>query len=314
VSRTSSRLFAAGLLGGVAADLFIGDPHRAHPVAAFGRGAGWLQAHLEADSRGAGARFALTSVAAVAVPAAVATRLLRRRPLLRAGLTAWSTWATLGGTTLGREALGIADALERGEVGDARQRLPRLVGRDPSSLNEAGMARAVIESVAENTSDAVVAPLLWGGLLGVPGLLGYRAVNTLDAMVGHHSDRYERFGWASARLDDVANLIPARVTAVATVAAAPLVGGRPGAAWDAWRRDAGKHPSPNAGRPEAAFAGALDVRLGGPVRYPYGTSERPWLGDGRAPSAADIRRAVRLSRATSALAAGAVVIVRARHR
>ena len=123
--------------------------------------------------------------------------------------------------------------------------------------------RATVESVAENTSDAVVAPLLWGAVAGVPGLLGYRAVNTLDAMVGHLSARYARFGWASARADDVANAVPARVAALLAAAAAPVVGGEPRGALSAWRRDAHRHPSPNAGPVEAAFAGALGRRLGG---------------------------------------------------
>ena len=159
------------------------------------------------------------------------------------------------------------------------------------------MARAAIESVAENTSDAVVGPLVWGIVAGAPGVVAYRIVNTLDAMVGHHSERYERFGCAAARLDDLAGLLPARLTAALAALLAPLVGGSTAGAWRAWRRDASAHPSPNAGPCEAAFAGALGVRLGGPTVYPYGLSDRPWQGDGRAPAAADIVRAARLSRA-----------------
>jgi adenosylcobinamide-phosphate synthase len=239
-------------------------------------------------------------------------RLLRRHPVLRGALTGLATWTALGGTTLGREATGIARALEAGDVIRARVLLPRLVGRDPSRLDSAAISRAVVESVAENTSDAVVAPLVWGGLFGVPGLLGYRAVNTLDAMVGYRSERFARFGWASARLDDVANLLPARATAGLTVAAAPFVGGSGARAWQAWQRDAAAHPSPNAGRPEAAFAGALGLRLGGPTRYSFGMSDRPWLGDGADPGPADIHRAVRLSRLVGALAAGVSVAWRYR--
>jgi adenosylcobinamide-phosphate synthase len=177
----------------------------------------------------------------------------------------------------------------------ARARLPHLCGRDPAVLDRAGLVRATIESVAENTSDAAVAPLFWGALVGPAGLVGYRAVNTLDAMVGHLSARHREFGWAAARLDDLANLAPARLTAALAAALAPAVGGRPAAAWRAWRRDAPAHPSPNAGPCEAAFAGALGVRLGGPTTYSYGHSDRPWLGTGREPSAADIDRAVTLS-------------------
>ena len=168
--------------------------------------------------------------------------------------------------------------------------------------------------MAENTADAVVAPLLWGALAGVPGLLGYRAVNTLDAMVGHRSPRYVRFGWAAARLDDVANLLPARVCALLTAAVAPAVGGSPGASLRAWRRDGGAHPSPNAGPVEAAAAGALGVTLGGRTVYPHGAEERPRLGDGPPPGAADLRRAARLSRLVGVAATGLAAAVPQRSR
>jgi adenosylcobinamide-phosphate synthase len=190
----------------------------------------------------------------------------------------------------------------------AFDRLSHLCGRNPSSLDAAGLARATVESVAENTSDAVVGPLLWGAIAGVPGLLAYRAVNTLDAMVGHRSDRYLRFGWAAARLDDVANLLPARLTAALTVLLAPAVGGRPPAALRAWRRDGRKHPSPNAGPVEAAFAGALGRTLGGVLMYDGRVEDRPLLGDGPAPGVDDIARAARLSAAVTT-AAGAVAVV-----
>ena len=155
----------------------------------------------------------------------------------------------------------------------------------------------------------MVAPLLWGAVAGVPGLLGYRAVNTLDAMVGHLSARHTRFGWASARTDDVVNAVPARVAALLAAAGAPLVGGGPRDALAAWQRDARRHPSPNAGPVEAAFAGALRRRLGGRTVYPYGVQERPTLGGGPAPRVPDLRRAVGLSRAVTvgaALLAGVV--------
>jgi adenosylcobinamide-phosphate synthase len=149
----------------------------------------------------------------------------------------------------------------------------------------------------------VVGPLLWGALAGTPGVVGYRIVNTLDAMVGHHSERYERFGFAAARLDDLAGLLPARLTAGLGVMLAGRIGGTPAAARLAWRRDAAAHPSPNAGPCEAAFAGALGVRLGGPTVYPYGLSKRPWQGDGRDPDAADVVRAANLSRDVTLAAA-----------
>lgn len=234
-------------------------------------------------------------VAAVAGAAAVAENRLRSR-LARAALTAAVTWVALGGTTLTRTGSQMADLLAAGDTDAARQLLPSLCGRDPSVLDEAGLARATCESVAENTSDAQVAPLLWAAAAGVPGVLAYRAINTLDAMIGHRSPRYARFGWAAARLDDVVNYLPARVTGALVVACAPLVGGSGLAAVRAWRRDAARHPSPNAGIPEAAFAGALGVRLGGPTQYRHELEIRPSLGDGPAPEVADLRAAVRLSR------------------
>lgn len=169
---------------------------------------------------------------------------------------------------LGREARAVGAALAAGDVEAARERLPHLCGRDPQALDGPGIARAVVESVAENTSDAVVGALVWGALGGVPGLAAFRAVNTLDAMVGHRSPRHRRFGWASARLDDLAGAPGARLTAALAVVA----GGDPRGALRAWRADAHRHPSPNAGPVEAAFAGALGVRLGGTLSYGGGSS------------------------------------------
>jgi adenosylcobinamide-phosphate synthase len=176
------------------------------------------------------------------------------------------------------------------------------------------LVRATVESVAENTSDAAVAPLFWGAVAGLPGLIGYRAVNTLDAMVGYRSPRYARFGWAAARLDDVVNWVPARATAVLTVLVAPLAGGSPAGAWHAWRRDGAAHPSPNAGRCEAALAGALGLRLGGRNVYGARIEERPTLGDGEPPVRGDIRRAVRLSRAVWTAAATSAALGRLARR
>jgi adenosylcobinamide-phosphate synthase len=198
----------------------------------------------------------------------------------------------------------MARVLERGDVGAARKRLSHLCARDPRGLDARDLSRAVVESVAENTSDASIAPLVWGAVAGIPGLLMYRAVNTLDAMVGYRNPRYERFGWAAARLDDVANWVPARVTGGLVA----LCSGRE--AWRVLRRDGAKHPSPNAGRCEAAFAGALGVRLGGVNAYGGRVERRPEMGDGRAPEVRDIRRAVRLSAAVTFAAAAVVWSVR----
>ncbi|WP_116709036.1 cobalamin biosynthesis protein [Actinomycetospora cinnamomea] len=289
-----ARTRALGLALGVLADALLGDPRRGHPVAAFGRVATWLERRWWADRRGPGVAYAAALVGGAVGLGVLAER--RARPAVHAGLTALATWAVLGGTSLAAEGAAMGASLDRGDVAAARHRLPHLCGRDPSALDADGLARAALESVAENTADAVVAPLVWGALAGVPGLLGHRAVNTLDAMVGHRSARYARFGWASARADDIAGVVPARVSALLTAACAPLVGGRPAAAWRAWRRDAPAHPSPNAGPVEASFAGALGLRLGGRTVYPYGVQDRPVLGDGRPPAVPDLARAVRLSR------------------
>jgi adenosylcobinamide-phosphate synthase len=312
----SRRGLAAGLLLGAALDAVFADPRRGHPVAAFGAAASRAEAALWADSRGRGMTMVAVCLAPVTAaglagqlgPVRLASGrwangpLARGRPAASVAVTALATWAVLGGTSLAREAQAIGRLLDDGDLAAARRRLPALCGRDPDQLDAAGVARAVVESVAENTSDAVVAPLLWGAVLGLPGLLGYRAVNTLDAMIGHHSPRYERFGWAAARLDDAANLIPARVTGLLAAGLAPAIGGSPRHALRMLRRDGGKHPSPNAGRCEAAFAGSLSVQLGGQNVYHGRPSARGLLGDGGPPDAAGIARAVRLSRLVSAAA------------
>jgi adenosylcobinamide-phosphate synthase len=295
---------AGGIAAGVAADALLGDPRQGHPVAMFGRAAGAIEHRVYADSRMRGVVHAVASVTPVLGAAALADRLSRGRPWARLMLIAAATWAVTGAASLAAEAERIRAALAAGDLPAARAALPRLCGRDPDGLDPAELARAVIESVAENTSDAVVAPVLWGALAGPPGLAAYRAVNTLDSMVGYRSSRYARFGWASARLDDVANWGPARLTGLLAVACAPVADGSPAAAWRAFRGYGGRHPSPNAGRCEAAFAGALGIRLGGSNRYAGVTERRPWLGDGRAPGPADIGRAIRLSRAVTIAATG----------
>ena len=268
-------------------------------MAGFGSVAAGLEQWTYADRRAAGVAYLGLLVGAAVGLGAGLQRLGRRHHALDVLVTAAATWTVLGGRSLAREAETIARQLEAGDLGAARVQVRNLVGRDPSALDADGIARATVESVAENTSDAVVAPLLWGALAGVPGLLGYRAVNTLDAMIGHHSPRYERFGWAAARLDDLANWVPARVAGLVAVVAAPLVDGSPAAAWRAVRRDAGRHPSPNAGVVEAAFAGALGVRLGGRNVYAGRVEDRGVLGDGRPVEVRDILRAVRLARLVS---------------
>lgn len=297
------RARAAGLLLGYTADRLLGDPPRFHPVAGFGTTATALEHRLYADSRARGvAHTALLVGGAVALGVVV-----DRRGPWGAAVTAVATWAVLGGRSLEREALAVHAHLAAHDLPAARQRLTHLVGRDTADLDESEVARAVIESVAENTSDAVVAPLVWGALCGVPGLLGHRAVNTLDAMVGHHNPRYESFGWASARLDDLANLPGSRLSGLLTLAAAPT---RAGVAARTWRRDAAAHPSPNGGVVESAFAGALGIRLGGTNTYDGDRIEhRAVLGGGRAAHPDDIARSTVLARRIGLGAALTAVVI-----
>ena len=280
-------------MAGYCADLVIADPRRGHPVAAFGAAAAAMERLTYRDARWAGTLHTGVLLA----PLVVAGIGIRGTASL-----AGATWVALGGTSLTRAANEIAQSLCRGDVAGARRLLPSLCGRDPDVLDACGLTRAAAESVAENTSDAHVAPLLWAAVGGVPAVLLYRGINTLDAMIGYRSPRYRNFGWAAARLADAANFVPARVTAVLVALCAPVVGGSATGAIRAWRRDAARHPSPNAGVVEAAFAGALGLRLGGTTHYAHGVEIRPSLGDGPAPSVDDLGRAVRLSRAVQVAA------------
>lgn len=284
----------AGILAGYLADLAFADPSRRHPVAGFGWCATRLEARTYRDSRAAGAAHTAVLVGGLAVAGTVLQR--RMRGGAEAAMIAVATWVALGGTTLVRTGSAMADLLAVGDIGGARALLPSLCGRDPAALDGAGLVRAACESLAENTSDAQVAPLLWSAVAGTPGVLAYRGINTLDAMIGNRSPRYAQFGWAAARSDDVANFLPARLTGVLAAFCAPLAGGSSVEAVRAWRRDASRHPSPNAGVAEAAFAGALGVRLGGPTQYRHQLEIRPTLGDGPGPTVEDLRGAVRLSR------------------
>ena len=283
------RARALGLLLGYAADLVWADPARHHPVAWFGTAASRLEQRLWRDQRRAGAAYAAVLVGGVVLPAAALERRLGPGP--RVATTAVATWVVLGGTSLDREAAAVRDRLAAGDLPGARAQVGRIVGRATAGLDGAGVARAAVESVAENTSDAVVGSLVWGAALGLPGLLGHRAANTLDAMVGHRTPRHGRFGWAAARLDDVLGLPGSRLAAGLAAALGP----DPRGAVRAWRRDAPAHPSPNAGPVEAAFAGALGLMLGGPTTYGARTELRPRLGEGRPPEPADLVRARRLA-------------------
>jgi adenosylcobinamide-phosphate synthase len=294
----------AGIAVGYVADLLFGDPRHGHPVALFGRGAAALERLTYSDSRRAGVLHTGALLGLLAALGLTVERAARHRgPVWPATATAAATFIALGGTSLSRTGEQMTSLLVAGDIGGARRLLPSLCGRDPSALDSAGLTRAALESVAENTSDAQAAPLLWAAAGGVPAVLVYRGANTLDAMIGNRSPRYARFGWAAARFDDAVNFVAARVTALLVAVCAPLVGGSPADSVRAWRRDAARHPSPNAGVVEAAFAGALGVRLGGPTQYAHELEIRPTLGDGRPPEVSDLARAVRLSRAVQALAA-----------
>jgi adenosylcobinamide-phosphate synthase len=295
------------LIGGYAADLAIGDPARWHPVAGFGRVAASVERALYQPTRRRGAAV----VAGLAGGASLLAELLARTRVGRGPVLLGLTWATLGGRSLVNEGLRVADALQAGDLEAARAALPALVGRDTAGLDAAGVCRAVVESIAENTGDAVVGALLWGTLAGPAGVAAYRTANTLDAMIGHQNERYARFGWAAARLDDFMSWPAARVGALLAVGCAPVVGGSASAAWRVMRRDGAAHPSPNAGRMEAAFAGALAVRLGGPLAYSGRPEQRSELGDGQPPDPAAVRRAARLSLAVGLVTASLCAGVRA---
>lgn len=292
---------AVGLTLGFVADRVIGDPQRFHPVAGFGSIAAALQRPLYADSRVRGLLYET-----ILVGGTIGVGVLAARLPWRTWVVAAATWAVLGGRSLEREAGIVHDLVCQGDIDAARQRVRSLVGRDPSALDADGLGRACLESIAENTSDAVVAPLTWGVLGGVPGLVGYRAVNTLDAMIGHRTPRWERFGWAAAKVDDVANLLPSRLATGLTAA----LSGRPREVLAVVRRDAAKHPSPNAGPIESAFAATLGVRLGGSNVYGGVVEDRGTLGDGSPARIDDIPRAVSLSRRLSWATLGGVLTAR----
>ncbi|HEV7373038.1 adenosylcobinamide-phosphate synthase CbiB [Arenibaculum sp.] len=286
-----------------------------HPAVLLGRLVGALDRGLNREGMAAPARRAagVASVAllvlATALPAAVLSALLSALP------AGWVVEAALASTLVAQRSLyehvaAVADALERGGLAAGRRAVSMIVGRDPESLDEAGVARAAIESCAENFSDGVVAPVFWFALLGLPGLVTYKAINTADSMIGHRTPRHEAFGWAAARLDDVVNLVPARLSGLLVALASPLAGGaRPGAALDAMRRDARHHRSPNAGWPEAAMAAALGLALAGPRRYAGRTVEDRWMNAAgrRDAGAADIRRALAVL-VTACLLQGTAVV------
>lgn len=312
LSITPSRLALAYAL-----DLVAGDPEwLPHPVRAIGMAitAGERCLRKANDGEvGETVKGALLTGTIVAGSWAIARVALRNTGNLSrpwAGLVeAVLAWTTVATRSLLCEAKAVLDALDAGDLDHARRRLSRIVGRDTQSLGEEEIARAIIETVAESACDGIVAPLTWLAIGGVPAAFAYKAANTLDSMIGHPEPPYRNFGHAAARLDDVANLAPARLTALCIVAAAFLTGYDARSAWHVWLRDGDKHASPNAGQSEAAMAGALGVRLGGLNTYGGKPSRSPLLGaEGRPAQPADARRAMRIVATTSALAFSAALI------
>ncbi|CAA7613186.1 Cobalamin biosynthesis protein CobD [Candidatus Terasakiella magnetica] len=305
----------------IALDAVLGDMpwlfrHIPHPVVVIGRIIGALDHRLNRPERGESARrlrgilLALGMVLAALAVGGIIAFLARTLPHF------WLVEVFLASTLLAQRSLfehvhDVADALKQSGLEGGRYAVSRIVGRDPASLDEHGVARAAIESLAENFADGVVAPVFWYVLLGLPGLLAYKTVNTLDSMVGYRNDKYRAFGMASARLDDLLNLIPARLAGLILALAAPFVPkGRPVGALVTMVTDARHHRSPNSGWPEAAAAGALGLALGGPRKYPGLTVDEKWIGAGRARAGiADIHRALHLFTIACVLDAGVVILV-----
>lgn len=286
---------ALAIAVGLVLDRLVPEPtDRWHPVARFGSVMTHFERRTYADSRLAGVRYATAGVALGAVGGALV------RSIALASLVA------VGGSALRGTAEAIGTPLTAGDVDAARAALPALVGRDVADLDASAVSAAVIESVAENSVDAVLGSVVWGLVAGAPGILAHRAVNTMDAMVGHHTPRHERFGWGAARLDDAVNLGPARLFAGLVALAEPS---RTRDIVRLVRRDGPTHPSPNSGIAETAVAAALGVGLGGPLRYGDRVENRPRLGDGPRPGPSDIQRATRLTNRVEWIATALLVVV-----
>lgn len=289
-----------GAAAGLALDRMTGEPaDHLHPVAMFGSAMGRVEDRLWADRRSRGVAYAGIGVGI----GLVAGKLV--------GSTTLVVAVAAAGHQLRSTAGRIGAAAASGDLEHARSELPSLVGRDPSQLDLGGICAAVVESVAENGVDAVIAPVFWAVVAGAPGAAAYRAVNTMDAMVGHRNERYENFGWAAARLDDAANYIPARLFALFVVLVEPS---RRRLISEVIRRDAPAHPSPNAGVAEAAFAAALGCELGGPLRYGNRLEERPTLGNGNRPNANDVLGANNLLNRVECVAAAGLLATALLHK
>jgi adenosylcobinamide-phosphate synthase len=279
---------SAVVLAAVVLDLVLGDPRALpHPVVAIGKLISFLEPRLRRSFTSERVAGCVLLLATVGVSYGIAALLLSTAYALApdAGIAVavYLSWVSLAARSLHLESGKVANALESGDIPGARLALSYIVGRETEQLEEEEIVRGAVETVAENTGDGVIAPLFYL-MLGGPALaIAYKAVNTLDSMVGYKNERYQHFGWASARFDDLANYLPARLTGLLMVLAAPLCALKGGEAWRILRRDCRNHASPNSGFPEAAAAGALRVRLGGTNRYFGKLVEKPTIGDASLP-------------------------------
>jgi adenosylcobinamide-phosphate synthase len=310
------------LLLALALDTAVGDPsfiyaRISHPVALIGRAIAWLDRRWNREDQGGDARRqagVMACCALVLVSAGLGLAIERALAGFRFG---WIVEAAVVSLFLTQNSLyshvaAVERAQTSGGLAGGRRAVSRIVGRDPESLDEAGVCRAALESLAENFSDGVVAPAFWALIFGLPGILVYKTVNTADSMIGHKTPRHLAFGRAAARLDDLLNLVPARIAGLLIVASAAIVpGSGPRESFGAMLRDAGRHRSPNAGWQEAALAGALGVALAGPRRYGGELVEDHWMNRGgrREATAGDIRRGLRIYLIACVLQAGAVALL-----
>lgn len=295
--------FAVAMLSAMLIDTLIGWPKAlflriGHPVTWLGWVISGLEARLNhpnattAHRKTMGVVAALITIGLAALPAWALQASLPQgwAATIVIGILAWPLVAV---RSMYQHVVAVASPLARRDLAAARLAVSMIVGRDPAQLDEAGVARAATESLAENTGDGIVAPLFWGLIAGLPGIAAYKAINTLDSMIGHRTPRHEAFGWASAKIDDVANWVPARLTGLIFA----LASTRPLAAMRCMAQDAHHHRSPNAGWPEAAMAGALGVRLSGPRQYGDRVAQEPWVNaNAPDPTAQDLRRALALYR------------------
>ena len=275
------------VVAALAFDALIGDPEwlwsrLGHPVSLIGALIDTLDRRFNKDDQSPQQRRSAgiaSTTALVAVAAAVGALIQAIAVKFQGGNIVIALIASvfIAQRSLYQHVDEVRSAFARGGLDEARDAVSMIVGRDPQNLDEAGVCRAAIESCAENFSDGVVAPVFWLALLGLPGLIAYKAINTADSMIGHRTEGYGSFGWASARLDDLVNLIPARLASLLLAVAAPIAGGSIGKSFTIVRRDASKHRSPNAGWPESAMAGALGLALAGPRRYADHVVDDPFL-------------------------------------